>query len=67
MRKLIIWPGMSRRIGACGLTHEALPVFLNGLRSELENQYQIYCILRDQEEPPLLPLSGHGCRRRLAA
>lgn len=51
MRRLIIWPGISRRIGACGLTHEGLLLFLNGLRSDLENHYQIYCVLRDEEEP----------------
>ena len=51
MRKLIIWPGISRRIGACGLTHEALPVFLNGLRTDLEDHYRIYSVLRDQEDP----------------
>jgi len=50
MRKLIIWPGISRRIGACGLTHERLPGFLNGLRSDLENHYQTYCVLRDEED-----------------
>src|SRR5947208_1432404 len=50
MRRLIIWPAISRRIGACGLTHEGLPVFLNGLRSDLENHYHIYCVLRDEEE-----------------
>jgi hypothetical protein len=51
MRKLIIWPGISRRIGACGLTHDGLLRFLNGLRSDLENHYGIYCVLRDEEEP----------------
>ena len=51
MRKLIIWQGISRRIGACGLTHVGLPGFLNGLRSDLENHYQIYSVLRDEEEP----------------
>ena len=51
MRKLIIWPGISRRIGACGLTHEGLLVFLNGLRFDLENHYRIYSVLRDEEEP----------------
>jgi hypothetical protein len=51
MRKLILWPGISRRIGAYGLTHEGLPVFLNGLRSDLEDLYKIYCVLRDVEEP----------------
>ena len=51
MRKLIIWPGISRRIGGCGLTHEGLPLFLNGLRSDLENHYRIYCVLRDEEDP----------------
>ena len=51
MRRLIIWPGISRRIGACRLTHEDLPVFLNGLRSDLENHYSIYCVLRDEEKP----------------
>jgi hypothetical protein len=51
MRKLIIWPGISRRIGACGLTHEGLSVFLNGLRSDLEDHYRIYSVLRDEEEP----------------
>jgi hypothetical protein len=25
MRKLVIWPEISRRIGQCGLTHEGLP------------------------------------------
>jgi hypothetical protein len=51
MRTLIIWPGISRRIGACQLTHEGLVRFLNGLRSDLENHYQIYRVLRDEEEP----------------
>lgn len=51
MRRLIIWPGISRRIGACGLTHEGMLGFLNGLRSDLENHYQVYCVLRDEEEP----------------
>ena len=51
MRRLIIWPGISRRIGACGLTHASLPVFLNSLRSDLENHYHVYCVLRDEEEP----------------
>lgn len=51
MRRLIIWPGISRRIGACGLTHEGLPMFLNGVRSDLENHYQIYSVRRDGEEP----------------
>jgi hypothetical protein len=26
-------------------------VSLNGLRSDLENHYPIYCVLRDEEEP----------------
>ena len=51
MRKLIIWPGISQRIGACGLTHEGLLAFLNGVRSDLENHYSIYYVLRDEEEP----------------
>ena len=51
MRKLIIWPGISRRIGACGMSHEALSVLLNSLRSDLENEYAIYGTLRDGEEP----------------
>jgi hypothetical protein len=51
MRKLIIWPGVSRRIGACGLTREGLPTFLNGVRSDLENHYRIYCVLRDEQDP----------------
>jgi len=51
MRKLIIWPGISQRIGGCGLTHEGLTRFLNGLRSDLENYYRIYCVFRDPEEP----------------
>ena len=51
MRRLIIWPGISRRIGACSLTHEGLPVFLNRLRSDLEDHYRLYSILRDEEEP----------------
>jgi hypothetical protein len=51
MRRLVIWPGVSRRIGACGLTHEGLLRFLNGLRSDLEDLYRIYCVLRDEEEP----------------
>ena len=38
MRKLIIWPGISRRIGACALTHVGLPVFLNGMRSDLARE-----------------------------
>jgi hypothetical protein len=51
MRKLIIWPGISLRIGGCGLTHEGLLRLLNGLRSDLENNYRTYCALRDEEEP----------------
>jgi hypothetical protein len=51
MRKLVIWPGISQRMGACGLTHEGLLRFLNGLRSDLENHYPIYRVLRDEEEP----------------
>jgi len=51
MRKLVIWPGISQRIGACGLTHEGLLRFLNGLRSDLENHYPIYSVLRDEEDP----------------
>ncbi len=51
MRKLIIWPGISRRIGQCGLSHEGLPLFLNGLRNDLENRYPITCGLRDEEDP----------------
>jgi hypothetical protein len=51
MRKLILWPGISRRIGACGLTHEKLLAFLNGLRSDLENHHRVYRVLRDEEEP----------------
>lgn len=51
MRKLIIWPAISRRIGACGLTHQGLTAFLNGLRSDLETHYAIYRVLRDEEEP----------------
>lgn len=51
MRKLIIWPGISRRIGACGLTREGLSRLLNGLRSDLEGQYSLYRGLRDEEEP----------------
>lgn len=51
MRKLIIWAEISRRIGQCGLTHEGLPVFLNGLRSDLEDRYRLYCGLRDEEDP----------------
>jgi hypothetical protein len=37
MRRLIIWAGISRRIGACGLTREGLPRFLNKVRHDLEN------------------------------
>ncbi len=51
MRRLIVWPRISRQIGECRLTHDGLPVFLNGLRSDLENHYSIYCVLRDKEEP----------------
>ena len=51
MCRLIIWAGISRRIGACGLTHEGLLRFLHGLRSDLENHYRIYCVLRDEEDP----------------
>ena len=51
MRKLIVWREISQRIGQCGLTHEGLPVFLNGLRSDLEDRYQVNCGLRDEEEP----------------
>ena len=51
MRKLIIWPGISRRIGTCGLTHEGLLRFLNRLRLELEDDYQTFCDLRDEENP----------------
>jgi hypothetical protein len=51
LRKLIIWPGISRRIGAYGLTHDGLPVFLNGLRSDLENHYSTFRVLRDAEDP----------------
>ncbi len=51
MRKLVLWPGISRRIGACGLTHEGLRAFLNGLRSDLEDHYRIYSVLRDEEDP----------------
>jgi hypothetical protein len=60
MRKLIIWPGISRRIGQCGLTHEGLPVFLNGLRYDLEDCYQINCGLRDEEEPDSSAFSRHS-------
>jgi hypothetical protein len=51
MRKLIVWPGISRRLGACGLSHEGMLQFLNGLRFDLENNYRIYCVLRDTEDP----------------
>jgi hypothetical protein len=51
MRKLIIWSGISQRIGQCGLTHDGLPVFLNRLRYDLEDRYSIHCSLRDEEEP----------------
>jgi hypothetical protein len=51
LRKLIIWPGISRRIGACGLTHEGVPVFLTRLRSDLEDHYVTYRSLRDEEDP----------------
>ena len=51
MRKLILWPAISRRIGQCGLTHEGLPVFLNRLRHDLEDRYATHCGLRDEEEP----------------
>jgi hypothetical protein len=51
MRKLILWAEISRRIGACGLTREGLAVFLNRLRFDLEGQYQIHRVLRDEEEP----------------
>ncbi len=51
MRRLIIWPGISRRIGACGLTHEGLPRFLNRVRYDLENEYQLYYVHRDAEDP----------------
>ncbi len=51
MRKLILWPGISRRLGTCGLTHEGLLALLNRLRSDLENNYRIHCPFRDQEEP----------------
>ena len=51
MRRLIIWPGISQRIGACGLTHDGLLAFLQGLRTDLEDHYQIYRVLRDEEEP----------------
>jgi hypothetical protein len=53
MRKLIIRPEISRRIGQCGLTHEGLPVFLNRLRSDLEDRYEINRSLRDEQEPRL--------------
>jgi hypothetical protein len=51
MRKLIIWAAISRRIGASGLTREGLSNFLNGMRSDLEDHYRIYSVLRDEEEP----------------
>jgi len=51
MRKLIIWSEISRRIGQCGLTHEGLSLFLNELRSDLEDHYRLYCGLRDEQEP----------------
>jgi hypothetical protein len=51
MRKLIIWSEISRRIGQCGLSHNGLPVFLNNLRSDLEDRYSLYHGLRDDEEP----------------
>jgi hypothetical protein len=51
MRKLIVWPEISRRIGECRLTHEGLPVFLNRLRQDLEEHYRVHCGLRDTEDP----------------
>jgi hypothetical protein len=51
MRRLIIWPDISRRLGATGLTHEALLRLLNGMRSDLETHYAIYSVLRDEDEP----------------
>ena len=51
MRRLIIWPGISRRIGDVGLSHTGLLVLLNGLRSDLEDHYALFCALRDEEEP----------------
>jgi hypothetical protein len=51
MRKLILWPGISRRIGVCGLSHEGLPRFLNRMRFDLEEDYAIYRVLRDDEDP----------------
>jgi hypothetical protein len=51
LRRLILWPQISRRIGACGLTRAGLVKFLTDLRHHLENSYPIFRSLRDQDDP----------------
>jgi hypothetical protein len=42
MRRLRIDPEMSRRMGECGLSRNAVIRFRVALRDDLENRYQLY-------------------------
>jgi hypothetical protein len=46
MRRLRIDSEMSRRLGECGLSRNAVIRFRAGLRDDLENRYQLFGTLR---------------------
>ena len=50
MRRLRIDSEMSRRLGECGLSRNAVIRFRVGLRDDLENRYQFFRSLRHPED-----------------
>jgi hypothetical protein len=50
MRPLRIDPEMSRRLGGCGLSRNAVVRFRTSLRDDLENDYQVYRSSRHPED-----------------
>jgi hypothetical protein len=50
MRRLRIDSEMSRRLGDCGLSRNAVIRFLVAMRDDLENRYQLYSSSRHPED-----------------
>ena len=50
MRRLKIDPEMSRRLGECGLSRDAVPRFRTEMREDLEGRYEIYRSSRHPED-----------------
>jgi hypothetical protein len=50
VRRLRIDPEMSRRLGKCGLSRNAVVRFRTALRDDLENCYQLYRSSRHPED-----------------